>query len=117
MSLLRACQLRVTSPAHPGLRLALARGLVTQPPPSEVVKNEKETATSSEIVAPPERDVLVADVISGAPGKSSSARARKSRSLTVWFYTRPAPASCSAHISADTEYYAEWGRESGALAD
>lgn len=66
MSLLRACK-RVSLPAQSRLYAPLSvRGAATGSTPAE--SSEKQT---SDIVPVPPRDVMVADVISGAPCKST----------------------------------------------
>jgi len=69
MSLLRVCQQALPKHAIPRPITAYTRANSTAPTPP-VQTGDLQEKQSTEITTPPEREVIVADAISGAPGES-----------------------------------------------
>lgn len=105
MSLFRVCKQAALVSNRTNLKPlpALSRALTTDTAPSA----EANTKETSDIAAPaqPPRDVMVADVISGAPGEIPCC---KHAMGVLHFAPSPAPSPRCACVPADPEHYAKW---------
>ena len=105
MSLLRACSGALAKPAL--LRSSLvARALSSEAAPPTPTAATKEP---SEIAPVPQKDVVSADIISGAPGMTVPPLERD-RAIHHTPFSR-APPPCCAYIPAYPQYHAErWSK-------
>jgi hypothetical protein len=103
MSLLRACSDALAKPSL--LRSSLiARALSTEAAPPTPTAKEP-----SEIAPVPQKDVLSADIISGAPGTIFLPSEKNRVLYHAQTFSRAPPSRC-AYISACPQHYAErWG--------
>jgi hypothetical protein len=107
MSLLRVSQRSLPRTA---LRSVAARSLATDS--NAKTSLEVSDKQSSEITAPPQREVMVADVISGAPGEFIIFVAHIN--MLIAHSTTSPP--CCPNLPTDAQHHAKWGCQGRPLA-